>query len=130
MVTRLCAHRKLYNMLLKAFAERVSHTIEEQLKALVGVSGPLLKAKLEEKMVEFGSGEELMTGDFLEALNDNEEKAVRNPDRLSSLLLSLLLRCRDDLCRLDGARLLLFHELERCLMGVLLVPGAEAVRVS
>ena len=40
-------------------------------------------------MVEFGSGEELMTGDFLEALNDNEEKAVRNPDRLSSLLLSL-----------------------------------------
>ena len=86
MVTRLCAHRKLYNMLLKAFAERVSHTIEEQLKALVGVSGPLLKAKLEEKMVEFGSGEELMTGDFLEALNDNEEKAVRNPDRLSSCI--------------------------------------------
>ena len=93
-------------MLLKAFAERVSHTIEEQLKALVGVSGPLLKAKLEEKMVEFGSGEELMTGDFLEALNDNEERAVRNPDRLSScysLSLFVLLRCRDDLILLDGA---------------------------
>jgi len=121
-------HRKLYNMLLKAFAERVSHTIEEQLKALVGVSGPLLKAKLEEKMVEFGSGEELMTGDFLEALNDNEEKAVRNPDRLSSCFsLSSSYFAVEMICagwEPSGSRV------GALTAGCAAGPGAEAVRVS
>ena len=38
-------HKKLYNMLLKAFAERVKTTIEEQLKAIIAASTPVLKSK-------------------------------------------------------------------------------------
>ena len=38
-------HKKLYNMLLKAFAERVKATIEEQLKVIIAASTPILKAK-------------------------------------------------------------------------------------
>ena len=38
-------HKKLYNMLLKAFAERVKTTIEEQLKVIIATSTPVLKAK-------------------------------------------------------------------------------------
>ena len=38
-------HKKLYNMLLKAFAERVKTTIEEQLKVVIAASTSVLKAK-------------------------------------------------------------------------------------
>lgn len=38
-------HKKLYNMLLKAFAERVKTTIEEQLKVIIAASTPVLKVK-------------------------------------------------------------------------------------
>eukprot|EP01043_Picozoa_sp_COSAG02_P036088 COSAG02_NODE_2623_length_8399_cov_21.197590_6_plen_110_part_00 len=42
-------HKKLYNMLLKAFAERVKTTIEDQLKVVIAASTPVLKAKYAHK---------------------------------------------------------------------------------
>lgn len=38
-------HKKLYNMLLKAFADKVKTTIESQLKVIIAASTLILKAK-------------------------------------------------------------------------------------
>lgn len=38
-------HKKLYNMLLKAFSERVKTTIQEQLTGIIAASTSILKLK-------------------------------------------------------------------------------------
>ena len=64
------------NMLLKAFAERVKFTIEEQLGLVLAASTPLLKAKLTSKFTEVANDPSLLDL-IMEDLEELEEKAVR-----------------------------------------------------
>ena len=68
-------HKRLYNMMLKAFAERVKTTIEEQLKVVVAASTPVLKAKLEEKFKKVADN--VLLELIMPELEELEEKAVR-----------------------------------------------------
>ena len=65
-------HRRLYNMLLKAFATKVKLEVEATLKEQVAASGPLLQQKLTEKTMALDVDQLLAR-----ALKARQEKSVR-----------------------------------------------------